>query len=161
MRVDLHTSGRACTHRKRHERVESVYVPNLSLLFSDRFLPVKKKRRSVFKPYSNIATIRWHWPSSYRQASNGLYVIQRSVKNQLTADPARSVPPSDSTSTRSIRPAGRSFTPDAVAIATDSRLSNLVLTLVLGVSSGYKTQLTSSLVSLCPFYRILSRLSAL
>lgn len=68
-----------------------------------------------------------------------MVMIQRSVKNQLTADLARPVTRSDSTSTRNSKLAERSFIPDAVATATDSRLSNLVLTLVLGVSPEYKT----------------------
>jgi len=43
---------------------------------------------------------------------------------------------SDSISTRNIKRAGRLFIPDVVAIATDSRLSNLALILALGVSLG-------------------------
>lgn len=65
-------------------------------------------------------------------------MIQRSVKNRSIADPARLVPPSDSTSTRNAKHVWRSFIPDAVAIETDSRLSNHALILVLGVSPGYE-----------------------
>lgn len=63
-------------------------------------------------------------------------MIQRSVKNQLIVDLVRPVPRSDFTSTRNVKRAGRLFIPDAVAIAIDSRLSSLALTLALGVSSG-------------------------
>lgn len=63
-------------------------------------------------------------------------MIQRSVKNQLIVDLARPVPQNDSISTRNTKRAGRLFIPDVVAIATDSRLSNLALTLALGVSLG-------------------------
>lgn len=59
---------------------------------------------------------------------------QRSVENRLTAGPARPVALNGSTSTGNTKLVGRSFIPAAVAIATDSRLSNLALTLVLGVS---------------------------
>lgn len=63
-------------------------------------------------------------------------MIQRSVKNQLIVDLARPVPRSDFTSTRNIKRAGHLFIPDAVAIAIDSRLLSLALTLaLLGVSS--------------------------
>lgn len=65
-------------------------------------------------------------------------MIQRSVKNQLIVDLAHPVPRSAFTSTKNIKRAGRLFIPDVVAIATDSRLSNLALILVLGVSPGYE-----------------------
>lgn len=65
-------------------------------------------------------------------------MIQRSVKNQLIVVLARLVPRSDFISTRNVKRAGHLFIPDAVAIAIDSRLSNLALILVLGVSSGYE-----------------------
>lgn len=65
-----------------------------------------------------------------------IMMIQRSVKNQLIVDLARPVPRNDFTSTKNVKRAGRLFIPDVVAIATDSRLSNLALTLALGVSSG-------------------------
>jgi len=63
-------------------------------------------------------------------------MIQQSVKNQLIVDLVHPVLQSDSISTRNIKRAGRLFIPDVVAIATDSRLSNLALTLALGVSLG-------------------------
>lgn len=59
---------------------------------------------------------------------------QPSVKNQLTVDRATPVSPNVSTSTKNIKPAEHSFTPAAVEIATDSKPSNLALTLVLAVS---------------------------
>jgi len=54
-------------------------------------------------------------------------------------DLVRLVPQSDSISMRNVKRAERLFIPDVVAIATDSRLLNLALTLALGVSSGYKS----------------------
>ena len=63
-------------------------------------------------------------------------MIQQSVKNQLIVDLVRPVLQNDSISTRNIKRAGRLFIPDVVAIATDSRLLNLALTLALGVSLG-------------------------
>jgi len=53
-------------------------------------------------------------------------------------DLVRLVPQSDSILMRNVKRAERLFIPDVVAIATDSRLLNLALTLALGVSSGYK-----------------------
>lgn len=66
-------------------------------------------------------------------------MIQQSVKNRSTADPARPAVPNASISTRNTKCVGRLFTPAAVAIATDSRPSSLALTLALGVSPGYET----------------------
>ena len=83
-----------------------------------------------------------------------MMMIQRSVKNRSTADHAPPVHTSDSTTTKSTKRAGRLFILDAAAIATDSRLSNLALTLVLGVSPEYEISLTIYLFSIC-FLQIL------
>lgn len=78
-------------------------------------------------------------------------MTQRSVKNRSTADPALPVHTSDSTTTKNTKRAERLFIPDAVAIATDSKLSNLALTLVLGVSP-QKRSLTILFVLLMLFF---------
>lgn len=85
-------------------------------------------------------------------------MIQQSVKNRSIADLARLVLPSDSTSTRNAKHVWRSFIPDAVAIETDSRLSNHALIVVLGVSPGYEI-VNKFLLFFSYFYRL--RLSAL
>lgn len=78
--------------------------------------------------------------------------MQRSVKNQLIVDLAHPVPRSDFTSTKNVKRVGRLFIPDVVAIATDSRLLNLVLLLVLGVSSGYEITNEFLIFFLLSFY---------
>lgn len=83
-------------------------------------------------------------------------MMQQSVKNQLIVDLARPVPQNDSISMRNAKRAGRLFIPDVVAIATDSRLSNLVLTLVLGVSSGNEIEFQFEFFSLFSLLQILS-----
>jgi len=68
-------------------------------------------------------------------------------------DLVRLVPQSDSISMRNVKRAERLFIPDVVAIATDSRLLNLALTLALGVSSGYK--ITNEFLTLSLLLQIL------
>lgn len=131
MRVHLYTSRGACTSRKWHQRFKFMYVYLSHCLFN--FF-----NNNFFKLLIFVIMIF----SLNLLLQNGVIVfimiIQPSVKNQLIVDLAHPVPRSDFTSMRNTKHAGHLFIPDVVAIATDSRLSNLALTVALGVSSGYE-----------------------